>query len=60
MADDADMAQERMEREAELNRRPAFDLKFTQGECADCGEEATLVNHRCGECRRDAERRGRS
>ena len=59
MADDADMAQERMEREEVLNRPRPYHLNFTQGNCMDCGEHSTLVDSVCGPCRSDAERRAR-
>lgn len=54
-----DMLQERMEREEVLNRRPPFNIKFTQGVCLDCGEHSTLVDSVCGPCRSDAERKGK-
>lgn len=60
MADDADFAQERMEREEALNRPRPFALDFHPGDCMDCGEWSShLIGGVCGPCRKDAERRAR-
>ena len=59
MADEADIAQERMEREEALNRPRPYHLNFQQGDCMDCGEQSTLVDSLCCQCRADAERRAR-
>lgn len=60
MADDADMAQERMEREEAMNRPRPFALDFHPGDCELCGEWSShLVNATCAPCRSDAERRAR-
>lgn len=51
--DEADMAQERMEREAALIQRLPYELpQGIAGECDGCGRELPrLINGYCGGCR---------
>lgn len=58
MADDADIAQESIEREEAARRPPPFDLNFKAGDCELCGGWwSHLVDGECTPCREDKERR---
>ena len=61
MADDADRAgreQEFYEFLREKSHKPV-EMIFISGNCMDCGEQSTLLEGVCVDCRAAAERRAR-